>query len=204
MSLLASVPASASEAPEESGESELVRRAREGDRAAARALFERYCEPLMAFCFLAARRDRERAKDLMQESFAKAFGSLEKLGDPEKFRSWLFSIAANLSRNAGEQEQRQRSLLEVYALEQDAGAPAEEKLAREERIAAVRRALAQVDDPKLREIVQLKYGEPEHTTREIAAKLEIPHGTVTVKLMRFRAAIRRDLCRALAQSEEAA
>jgi len=62
----------------------------------------------------------------------------------------------------------------------------------------VRRVLAHVADKRLREIVQLKYGDREHTTRQIAEKLSIPHGTVTVKLMRFRATIRRDLCRELA------
>jgi DNA-directed RNA polymerase specialized sigma24 family protein len=43
----------------------------------------------------------------------------------------------------------------------------------------------------------LKCGEPEHTTREIAARLGVPHGTVTSRLVRFRAAIKRELLRAM-------
>ena len=74
---------------------------------------------------------------------------------------------------------------------------------REARIATVQRVLASVGDPTLRELVQLRYGEPEHSTREIASKLSLPHGTVTNRLMRFRASIRRDLCRALAEEEVA-
>ena len=63
----------------------------------------------------------------------------------------------------------------------------------------VQQILEGVPDPTLKQIVTLKYGEPEHTTREISASLGIPHGTVTVKLMRFRDAVKRELCRRLVE-----
>jgi len=191
------------DAPGQDGVSGLVRAAQQGDRAASRALFDRFQKGVMGYCLLSAKGDRERAKDLAQETFARAFRSLTGLTEPERFQGWLFTIAANVCRNRGEQESRQRQVLDALAVEREVELPAEDKESRERRIALVQRLLAGVADEKLRRIVILKYGEPEHTTREIAAKLDVPHGTVTVKLMRFRDAVKRDLCRQLLEEGEA-
>jgi RNA polymerase sigma-70 factor, ECF subfamily len=178
-----------------------VRAAQDGNHAALRALFERHQRAVFGYCLVAARRDRDRALDLTQETFSRVFRALDTIAEPERFRSWLFRIAANVCRTSALQEERRDRVLQALQLEQAAdgeGEPPVEVAQREERIATVRRVLAHIADERLREIVQLKYGEPEHTTREIAEKLSVPHGTVTVKLMRFRAAIRRELCHALA------
>ncbi|MGC4118333.1 MAG: RNA polymerase sigma factor [Myxococcales bacterium] len=180
----------------------LVRAAQDGDRAGCRALFDRFQKGVMGYCLLSAKGDRERAMDLCQETFARAFRSLTGLTEPERFQGWLFTIAANVCRTRGEQEHKRQQALDALALERDAELSAEDKQARERRIALVQRLLSGVQDERLRQIVTLKYGEPEHTTREIAAKLDVPHGTVTVKLMRFRDAVKRDLCRMLVAEEE--
>lgn len=181
--------------------SDLVRAGQRGDADALRVLFVQYRRPVMAYCLVAAGRNRERALDLLQETFARAFGALSRLLEPEKFRGFLFTVAANVCRTRGAQEARRR-VLEVLGLEIDIPAPEEtEPCAREERIAAVQQVLAHVKDETLREIVTLKYCDPEHTTRQIAVLLGMPHGTVTVKLMRFRAAARRELLRVLATEE---
>jgi RNA polymerase sigma-70 factor (ECF subfamily) len=178
----------------------LVEQGQAGDQRALRALFDRFQRRVFAQCLIASKGDRDAALDLTQETFVRAFRSLESLDAPEKLGGWLASIAANLCRTRGAQDLKRREVLSGYALEQDAPAPSD-AAGREERIATVRRVLEKVEDPLLQQIVQLKYGEPEHTTRAIAAKLAIPHGTVTVKLMRFRAAIKRDLVRALVESD---
>jgi len=175
-----------------------VRAAQRGDPAALRALFDRHHRAVLGYCLLATGRDRDRAVDLLQETFCRAFQGLGGLAAPERFRGWLFSIAANVCRTRGAQDERRRRVLDAVQLEQDPDAAVPDDPAeREGRIAAVQRVISHLPDPKLRQIVQLKYCEPEHTTREIAEMLAIPHGTVTVRLMRFRAAIRRELCRAL-------
>jgi RNA polymerase sigma-70 factor (ECF subfamily) len=175
----------------------VVRAAQAGDRTAQRAIFDRHQGEMLGFCLVAAGGDRDRALDLLQDTFVRVYRALPTLRDPEKFRGWLFAVAANVCRTRGAQEQRQRRVLEAVGLEEEVEPPVDDEAERESRVAAVQRVLAHVRDERLRRIVQLKYGDPEHTTREIAAKLSIPHGTVTVKLMRFRAAIRRELCRAL-------
>jgi RNA polymerase sigma-70 factor, ECF subfamily len=175
----------------------LVRAAQGGQRAASRQLFDRFQKGVMGYCLLSANGDREKAKDLLQETFARAFRSLDGLAEPERFQGWLFTIAANVCRSEGEKQQRHRKALDALALEREADLPPEDPAGRERRIALVQKVLADVPDPTLRQIVNLRYGEPEHTTRAIAAELGIPHGTVTVKLMRFRDAARRELCRLL-------
>lgn len=135
--------------------------------------------------------------DLTQETFTRVFSRLDTLRDPDRFTGWLFAIAANVCRTQLSRAGRARELVDAFALEQDRHVQADDARARERRIALVQRLLAKIEDRTLRKIVNLKYAEPEHTTRQIAAQLDIPHGTVTVKLSRFRAAVRRDLARAL-------
>ncbi|MBI5545908.1 MAG: sigma-70 family RNA polymerase sigma factor [Deltaproteobacteria bacterium] len=180
----------------------LVRAAQQGERDASRALFDRFQRSVMGYCLLSTKGDRERAMDLLQETFARAFRSLAGLSEPERFQGWLFTIAANVCRTRGFQEQRNQRTLDALALEREAELDPEDKAARERRIALVQQILEGVQDPTLRQIVMLKYGEPEHTTRGISEKLSIPHGTVTVRLMRFRDAIKRDLCRRLLEEGE--
>jgi RNA polymerase sigma-70 factor (ECF subfamily) len=167
-----------------------------------RALFEEHHRALLAYCVLACRGDRDAALDLLQDTFERAFAGYGRLQDKERFRGWLFTIAANLARARGVRDDRRRQLLGRLELCEEAPLPGE-PVEREARIAQVQRLLSAIGDESLRAIVQLKYGEPEHTTRQIAERLSLPHGTVTNRLLRFRAALRRDLCRALAEEEVA-
>jgi len=183
----------------EAEESDLVRNAARGDRAAQHALFDRHHRGVMGYCLLACNGDRERALELTQDTFLRALSSLRQLEEPGRFRAWVFSIAANLCRGRGAQEARRRELLAAAQLSFDATPADDDPQAREARIAVVQRLLSRVEDPDVRAVVTLKYGEPEHTTREIAARLGLPHGTVTSRLVRFRAAIKRELVRAMLQ-----
>jgi len=184
-------------APGEAEESDLVRDAARGHRAAQHALFDRHHGGVMGYCLLACNNDRERALELTQETFLRALSSLQQLKDWDRFRSWLFSIAANLCRSSGAQDARRRELLAIAQLGLDVAPADDEPRERESRIAVVQHLLSRVEDPDVRAVVSLKYGEPEHTTREIAALLGLPHGTVTSRLVRFRAAIKRELLRAM-------
>ena len=176
----------------------LVRGAQRGDPRAFRGLFDRYQRSVMSYCLLSSNRDRELAKDLTQECFARAFASLGSLADPERFQGWLFTLAANTCRTRGAQRARHQKLLESVMLEHEAAPDGADPVEREQIIARVREVLDHVADPTVRQIALLHYVEG-RTTRTIASELDVPHGTVTVKLMRFRAAIKRDLCRALAE-----
>src|SRR5215468_5115924 len=122
-------------------EVDLVRRATRGDRAAQHALFDRHQRGVMGYCLLACNGDRDRARELTQETFLRALSSLRQLQQSERFRSWLYSIAANLCRGFGAQEARRRELLAVAQLSLDVVPLEDEPREREARIALVQRLL---------------------------------------------------------------
>lgn len=178
-----------------------VRAAVGGSRAAQQAIFSEHHRAVMAYCLLATHGDRSAAMDLVQEIFGRAFVGLGGLSKPELFKGWLFTIAANVCRARGEQEGRRRALLEGFALQLTEAAPADESTGeRERRIARVRELVAEVKDDGTRAVLAAHYveGEP---TRQIAERLNVPHGTVTVKLMRFRDRLKRDFAAAIASGD---
>jgi len=73
----------------------LVSAARRGDEAALAELVRLTQNRLFRFCvYLCAHRDF--AQDLCQETYLKAFKSLDSLQNPAVFLDWLFRIAKNL------------------------------------------------------------------------------------------------------------
>ncbi len=74
---------------------ELVERARKGDRDAFRQLVERY-QRKIATLALGMLRNREDALDVVQETFTKAFQSLDRFKGDAGFYTWTYRIAVNL------------------------------------------------------------------------------------------------------------
>ena len=58
-------------------------------------------------------KNEETAKDVMQEAYLRAWKSLDKLKDPEKFESWLAQIVVNTAKN--ELEKRNHTPLDLQA-----------------------------------------------------------------------------------------
>jgi len=76
-------------------DAELVERARKGDRDAFRELVERY-QRKIATLALGMLRNREDALDVVQETFTKAFQSLDRFKGDASFYTWAYRIAVNL------------------------------------------------------------------------------------------------------------
>jgi RNA polymerase sigma factor (sigma-70 family) len=180
----------------------LVARARSGDAAAFRAIYDRYAPRLYGLC-VSATGDRATGGDLLQEVFLQVHRHLAQLERPERLREWLFAIAMNAVRAHAGGEKRRHEVLQSYRQEplsvrvepEEAAQP----LLRELRIQVVRETIAQVKDPRERVLLTRYYAdEREPTTRELAAELGMPPGSVTVTLMRARARIARRLFAALA------
>jgi RNA polymerase sigma-70 factor (ECF subfamily) len=74
---------------------ELVQRAREGDRDAFRELVERY-QRKIATLAIGMLRNREDALDVVQETFTKAYQSLDRFKGDASFYTWAYRIAVNL------------------------------------------------------------------------------------------------------------
>jgi RNA polymerase sigma-70 factor, ECF subfamily len=179
----------------------LVRAARRGDARAWRALFDRLQPALTAYCRLCAQGRRDLALDWTQDVFTLAFQGLGQLRDDERFAGWLFAIARRHCARHARLSGREQQLSDAMALLLVGDALPEvlqEQAEREAWLEALRRACDDVENPTHRECVVAHYSRGEKT-RDIAARLEVPHGTVTVTLMRFREGLKRRLAQSLAE-----
>ena len=76
----------------------LAERARQGDQASWRAIYEATCDRLFAFlCFQIG--DRDEARDILQETYLQAFRRLETYRGEAPLEVWLRFIALSRSRD---------------------------------------------------------------------------------------------------------
>jgi RNA polymerase sigma-70 factor (ECF subfamily) len=77
-------------------EQHLIQRARNGDQASWRAIYESTCDRLFAFlCYQMG--DRDEAKDVLQETYLQAFRKLETFRGDSPIEVWLRAIALGRS-----------------------------------------------------------------------------------------------------------
>jgi RNA polymerase sigma factor (sigma-70 family) len=144
--------------------------------------FERRLADLSALAFRVAYgvlRRREDAEDVAQEALARAYRSLGKLRDPERFRSWLVRVSWRLAldhRRAGKRRERR----ELAAAEMAPVPDAEAIAAANEFRGRLWSAIDELPE-KLRLVVVLA-GIEGHDMRAVAALLDLPEGTVKSRL----------------------
>ena len=77
---------------------EVVQRFLDGDERAFAILVDRYEGRLRGFVQRIVG-DRERAQDLIQETFVRVYRHLHRFDQDRKFSTWIFTIAGNLAKN---------------------------------------------------------------------------------------------------------
>ena len=92
-------PASSSDtrpnrSPEAEEDTLLVKAAKDGDEDAFSQLYEKYRERVYRIAYRHVR-DKEKALDLTQDAFIKAFQSLQRFREDSSFYTWLFRITYN-------------------------------------------------------------------------------------------------------------
>jgi len=92
-------------------DSSLVGRYLEGERFAFQELVERYQERLLNFIYRTIG-DRDRAEDLVQETFVRVYRHLHRFDQTKKFSTWAYTIASNLAKN--ELRNRSRTPLVLF------------------------------------------------------------------------------------------
>lgn len=161
-------------------EAQLVTAFLAGDEAAFRALYDLHAPHLYAFLHRLLGRWRSEANDALQDVWMRAARDLARFRFQSSFRTWLFGIAVNRSReilrlvpNSGEE----LGDIEVVSTPVPVG----------ERI-DLERAVAQLP-LRYREVVVLHdiYG---HTHAEVGAMLGIDQGTSKSNLSRAHALLR--------------
>ncbi len=168
-----------------------MQRARAGDRGSFRELVERY-QRKIATLALGMLRNREDALDVVQDTFAKAYQSLDRFKGDASFYTWTYRIAVNLCID----HQRREAKLPHAALEPREGDRGEDPLAmlpdtaeqgdpyrhtRDAELArALDRAIAELT-PEHRAVIVLREVEG-LSYEEISRALDCPKGTVMSRL----------------------
>jgi RNA polymerase sigma-70 factor, ECF subfamily len=82
-----------------------------GNRLAFGELVERYQNRLLNFIYRTTG-DRERAEDLVQETFIRVYRHLHRFDQTKKFSTWVYTISSNLAKN--ELRNRSRNPLVLF------------------------------------------------------------------------------------------
>ena len=93
------------------GDEELMRLFADGDNFAFEEIYHRYSNRLLHFMFKMLNQDEERAQDLLQDLFMKIVERPGLFDSSRNFKSWVFTVAANLCRN----EYRKGHVIEIEA-----------------------------------------------------------------------------------------
>lgn len=148
---------------------ELIRAVLAGDRERFHELVHRHAAPLWS-TIRRSLRDREEARDVLQETWARALEGLPDLREPGRLRAWLVSIAQNLVRERG---RRPRPLsVEAHLAEAPAALdPGPSDCETRDAVAAVRDEIEKLP-PRQREVFDLRMNH-ELSHAEIARLLGI-------------------------------
>lgn len=168
-------------------ESELVRRAREGDRAAFGELVRSEQRGVFAVAVRIVG-NREDAEDVVQDTFVRAWKSLRQFDETRSVGPWLRTIAVNRALTLVGARQR-RGTEELTDTHPWSGPSPQDDAERRERDRRIRVALDSLPEEQ-RAVLALRAGE-DLSYEEIAAALGIPIGTVMSRLARAREAMRR-------------
>jgi len=169
-------------------EAELVARARAGEPAAERALYEAHVERVYRLVYRMAG-DDDLARDFTQDTFVRAFEHLHEFRGDARFSTWLHPIAVSVALNGLRKVKRLRHReveldegLHVAA----GGRAAEPDLKR--RLAAAIEAL-----PEGYRTVFLMHDVEGYTHEEIGTAVGVETGTSKAQLSRARAKLRAAL-----------
>ena len=122
--------------------------------------------------------NRDRAEELVQETYVQAWRSLNSLKDPQKIRSWLFAILRN------QYAKSLRSNRPVFPLESEPIQQAERSPDVEEAQELVQQAIQQLDEEH--RLPLLLVAMEGMSAEDAGETLGIPRGTVLSRLHRAR------------------
>jgi len=178
---------------QESGDEELMLRAKAGDADAFASLYHRHKEALLAFGYRMLR-NWEDAADVSQQAFAYVHAHAATYQASAKFATYLFHIARNMCIDV--LRRRKRWNLQQLDTEIDLPdeAPAQgSPLEQGEVEASIQRALEEVPEP-YREVLHLRIAQ-DLPYEEIAQVVGCPVGTVKSRLHSGLALLRQALKR---------
>ena len=169
-------------------ERKLIERARKGERAAEREIYDTHVDRVFRLAYRMCGR-ADLAEDFTQETFVKAFGALDRFRGDAALSTWLHSIATRVVLNGLRSVKRHETRaepLEAADGEAAASEPPEPDLKR--RLNAALDGLK--DEYRMVVVMHDLEG---YTHDEIGAALGIAEGSSKARLSRARAMLRAEL-----------
>ncbi len=157
-----------------------------------------YGRDIYSFCrYLTG--DKQEADDLYQDTFLVAVERCETLDFTNNPKSYLLSVALRLWKNRKRKFAWRKRIADVQGVVEERDIAdnnvgeisPEEQVLRKEESQVVRQAVDKLPE-RFRLVVLLFYME-ELSTREIAAVMQIPNGTVLSRLFQARKLLRKEL-----------
>lgn len=177
----------------------LIQQVLKGNRKAFESLVNRYQRTVYHVIFKIVK-EKEEAKDLMQETFLKAYSSISTYKSQYRFTTWLYRIAVN---NAIDYLRKKK--IATLSLDQkietkygklsfepkDWTYNPERKLLAKKKRFSIEEAIEALPK-KYREVISYRH-KKEKSYQEIAEILGIPVGTVKARIFRGRELLKKKL-----------
>ena len=169
-------------------ERDLIARARAGEPAAERALYETHVDRVYRLAYRLAG-DDELARDFTQETFIRAFERLETFRGDSALATWLHAITTTVALNGLRKVKRFRT--REIALEAADGVARGGRVVEPDLKTRLRDAIDAL--PEKYRLVVVMHDVEGYTHEEIAAALGVEVGTSKAQLSRARSRLREAL-----------
>jgi RNA polymerase sigma-70 factor (ECF subfamily) len=155
---------------------ELIARWRAGDDRAATQLVERHAQALARFAVSSG--ERNEVDELVQDTFVRAFNSLDGFRGDSSFRTWLFTIQRRLLVDRKRAEKRRRDRDEVKEADAATAYDALDSVVADETQQRLQGAIAKLS-PTQKEVFALRVSEG-LSYKEIAEAVGTTEGAARV------------------------
>lgn len=168
----------------EEREAEIVRKVLLGDVQAFGVLVREYQRPVYNLMFRMAG-DREKAADLAQDAFTKAYERLDSFRLGSRFFPWLYSVSLNIARDWLRARGRDRHVFveDVSILTKEENRPDDQATLHARLDGTKAFEVVMTLDPKYREALVLRY-RYDFTMREISETMGISVSGAKMRLSR--------------------
>jgi RNA polymerase sigma factor (sigma-70 family) len=186
------VPPSPANSPADPSVSDLVARARSGDRQAWDALVERYAPLIWSIC-RKHRLGQADADDVGQSVWLRLLDQLDRVREPAALPGWLSTTTRRECLRVLSAAQGPHATiyaLDVESLPDQRAGTADQELLAAERHAALRAAFTQLP-PNGQQLLALLTADPPMPYADISAQLGIPVGSIGPTRSRYLDKIRR-------------